>query len=211
MITKKLLTGAILVLWMTLIGVTYWRMELRFLQPAKRPAGAATVDPSKQPPVPVPQIQTDMGALDWQGKFTLLNFWSPDCACSRFMEPHVRELVELFTPRGVQIATVIILNNERVSDTDALLQWRGRGIATPALVDRNGALARQFGVWAGPAAVIVNPRGRIVYVGAYNIGRYCNNEETAFAKQALEAVLAGQQPPRASTPFYGCQVPSARQ
>lgn len=211
MITKKLLTGAILVLWMTLIGVTYWRMELRFLQPAKRPAGAAAVDPSKQPPAPVQQIQTDMGALDWRGKFTLLNFWSPDCACSRFMEPHVRELVELFTPRGVQIATVIILNSERVSDTDAIQQWRGRGIATPALVDRNGALARQFGVWAGPAAVIVNPRGRIVYVGAYNIGRYCNNEETAFAKQALEAVLAGQHPPRASTPFYGCQVPSARQ
>ncbi len=211
MLTKKLFTGAVLVVWLTLIGVTYWRMELRFLQPAKRPAGAATIDPSLQPPAPIQRLQTDAGDFELYGKFTLLNFWYPDCACSRFMEGHVRELVKEFTPRGIQIATVIIVNDEHVSDVDALRGWRRRGIETPALVDRNGALARQFGVWAGPAAVIINQQGQIVYIGAYNIGRYCSNEETAFAKQALETVLTGRKPPRASTPFYGCQVPSARQ
>lgn len=211
MLTKKLLTGAILVVWLTLVGFTYWRMELRFLQPAERPAGAATVDPSKQPPAPIHSLHTDRGAFSLRGKVTLLNFWSPNCACSRFMEPHVRDLVQEFTPHDVQVVTVIILNDERVSDADALQQWRGRGIATPAQVDRGGSLARRFGVWAGPAAVITNPQGRIVYIGAYNIGRYCSNEETAFAKQALEATLAGRKPPRASTLFYGCQVPSARE
>ncbi|GIV11175.1 MAG: hypothetical protein KatS3mg020_0666 [Fimbriimonadales bacterium] len=126
------------------------------------------------------------------------------------MEPHVRDLVKQFTPRGVQVATVIIVHDERILDAEALQQLRGRGIETSMVVDRGGALARRFGVWAAPAAVIANPQGRIVYIGAYNIGRYCSNEETAFAKQALEAALAGRKPPRASTPFYGCQVPSAR-
>ncbi len=208
---RKLITGVILSIWLALIGVTYWRMELRFLTPAKRPAGAALIDPETQPPAPISRLSTDKGEHRLQGKFTLLNFWSPDCACSRFMEPHVRALVDEFTPQGVQCITVIILNDSSVSEPDALQRWRSRGIETPALVDRGGALARQFGVWAGPAAVIVNPQGRIVYAGAYNIGRYCSNEQTAYAKQALEAVLAGRKPPRAKTPFYGCQVPSASQ
>ncbi|GIV08345.1 MAG: hypothetical protein KatS3mg019_0436 [Fimbriimonadales bacterium] len=207
---KRLLTGAILVVWLTLVGVTYWRMELRFLRPVERPAGAASVDPCNQPAAPVRVLHPDRGAFTLRGKITLLNFWSPNCACSRFMEPHVRDLVKQFTPRGVQIITVIIVHDERVLDADSPGQLRGRGIETPMVVDRGGALARRFGVWAAPAAVIANPQGQIIYTGAYNLGRYCSNEATAFAKQALEAALEGRKPPRASTPFYGCQVPSAR-
>lgn len=205
--TNRWLTGILLAGWLGLIGLTYWRMELRFLTPAARPVGAATIDPETRPPTPVSVLQTDAGTRHLQGKITLLNFWSPDCACSRFMEPHVRDLVRRFAPRGVQCITLILLNDPHHSEAEALQLWRRRGIPTPALVDRGGTLARRFGVWAGPAAVIINAQGQIVYLGAYNIGRYCNNEQTAYAQQALEAVLAGRKPPRARTPFYGCQVP----
>jgi hypothetical protein len=205
--TQKAITGLILAFWLVLIGVTYWRMELRFLTPAPRPAGAADIDPTQQPPAPVQQLQTDAGACALHGRITLLNFWSPDCACSRFMEPHVRDLVARFQPQGVQFITVILVDDARASDEEILGWWRARGVQTPALVDRGGLLARWFGVWAGPAAVVVDARGRIVYTGAYNIGRYCTNERTAYAQQALEALLAGRTPPRAKTPFYGCQLP----
>jgi len=205
--TQKAITGLILAFWLVLIGITYWRMELRFLTPAPRPAGAADIDPTQQPPAPVQRLQTDAGVRTIHGRITLLNFWSPDCACSRFMEPHVRDLVARFQPHGVQLITVILVGDARASDDEVLGRWRARGIETPALVDRGGALARRFGVWAGPAAVVVDARGRIVYTGAYNIGRYCTNERTAYAQQALEALLAGRTPPRAKTPFYGCQLP----
>jgi len=205
--TQKAITGLILAFWLVLIGVTYWRMELRFLTPAPRPAGAADIDPTQQPPAPVQQLQTDAGARALHGRITLLNFWSPDCACSRFVEPHVRDLVARFQPQGVQFITVILVDDARASDEEILGWWRARGVQTPALVDRGGGLARRFGVWAGPAAVVVDTRGRIVYTGAYNIGRYCTNERTAYAQQALEALLAGRTPPRAKTPFYGCRLP----
>ena len=91
MLTKKTLTGAILVIWLTLVCVTYWRTELRYLQPAQRPEGATTLMPEAQPPAPVQRFTTDAGEVSLQGKFTLLNFWSPNCACSRYMEPHVRD------------------------------------------------------------------------------------------------------------------------
>lgn len=205
--TRTLITGLILTFWLALIGITYWRMELRFLTPVARPAGVAAVDPTTQPSAPILRLHTDSGNYPLHGAITLLNFWSPECACSRFMEPHVRMLVERFQPRGVQFITVILVDDSRVSESAILERWRARAIPTPALVDRGGAFARQFGVWAGPAAVIVDARGRIIYTGAYNIGRYCDNERTAYAQQALEAVLAGRTPPRASTPFYGCKLP----
>jgi hypothetical protein len=147
--TQKAITGLILAFWLVLIGVTYWRMELRFLTPAPRPAGAADIDPTQQPPAPVQQLQTDAGARALHGRITLLNFWSPDCACSRFMEPHVRDLVARFQPQGVQFITVILVDDARASDEEILGWWRARGVQTPALVDRGGLLARRFGVWGG--------------------------------------------------------------
>lgn len=206
---KRLFTATIVLLWVGLISFAYWRMELRFLTPVDRPAGAAALDPATRPLAPRLHLTTDQGERSLQGKLTLLNFWSPDCACSRFMEPHVRELVQQFRPRGVQCITVIVPTGGRESETELLRRWYQRGIETPAVVDGDGALSRAFGVWAAPAAVIIEPQGRIAYLGAYNIGRFCNNEETAFAKRALEALLAGQLPPRAKTPFYGCQAPPA--
>ncbi|MDW8107123.1 MAG: redoxin domain-containing protein [Armatimonadota bacterium] len=201
------LNTLLIVGWLALIAITYWRMELRFFTPAARPAGAALLNPDMQPPAPRLHLHTDAGERRLQGQFTLLNFWSPNCACSRFMEPHMRELVLQFAPRGVQFITVIVLSDPTQNGAKALRQWQQRGIPTPALVDAGGKLARAFGVWAAPAAVIVDPQGRIRFVGAYNIGRYCNNEQTAYAKLALQALLVGKRPPRTHTPFYGCQTP----
>ncbi|MFQ3611799.1 MAG: TlpA disulfide reductase family protein [Fimbriimonadales bacterium] len=206
---KRLLVGAVIGIWIGLVVTTFWRMEWRFLQPAERPSGASRIDPTQKPYAPVFHLQSDRGRHALKGQLTLLNFWSPDCACSRFMERHVRELVSTYAPRGVQFITVIV--GERNDETPQRLldSWYRRRIDTPAVADVGGALSRQFGVWAGPSAVIVNPEGRIVYIGAYNIGRYCDNRKTAYAQQALEALLSGREPERASTPFYGCQVPSA--
>ncbi len=207
--SHNLLVGAVLSVWIGLVVSTFWRMELRFLQPAPRPLGAQIVDPTQRPLAPRLTLETDQGSRSLTGQITLLNFWSPDCACSRFMERHVRQIVQEFVPRGVQVITVIVAPaSHQPSERERLLnRWYKRNISSPVAVDLGGEIARQFGVWAGPAAVILNPKGQIEYLGAYNIGRYCDNRKTAYAWQALEALLNGKQPPRRQTPFFGCQVP----
>lgn len=125
------------------------------------------------------------------------------------MERHVRQIVQEFVPKGVQVITVIVAPvSHQPTTRDHLLNcWYQRNISTPAVVDLGGELARLFGVWAGPSAVVLNSEGQIEYIGAYNIGRYCDNRKTAYAWQALEALLAGRHPPRRQTPFFGCQIP----
>ena len=61
-------------------------------------------------------------------------------------------------------------------------------------------------MWAAPAAVILNRDARVLYVGAYNAARYCDNPATAWAAAALRAADRDQPLARAQTPFYGCQV-----
>lgn len=156
---KQLLAFGLILVWGALVASTFWRMELRFLRPAERPQGARAIDPTTRPQVPLSGLHTDRGVIPLRGALTLVNFWSPDCACSRFMERHVRELVETYRPRGVRFITVIIADRENPSTL--LHLWQRTGIDTPAVPDPEGAIARQMGVWAGPAGLFLTKRGEL--------------------------------------------------
>jgi hypothetical protein len=80
----------------------------------------------------------------------------------------------------------------------------------PAFADTGNHFALTLGVWAAPAAVILDPQGKTVFVGTYNAGRFCCTAGTAWAAQALAAVIRGQRPTRPTTPFYGCQLLAAK-
>lgn len=196
--------------WGVLTVGAFWHMVARYLRPVDPPAGAATLHPEQTPRAPVATLHTEQGPVSLQGPMpvTLLNFWSPDCPCSRFMEGHVRRLV---ATHAEQVRFITVVEGDPASGAGTLIEkWRRRGIPVPAVADPDGAIARSFGVWAAPAAVVLDMRGRVVFVGAYNAARYCDDPRTAFAAQALNAVLHGEQVPRPRTPFYGCQVLPAR-
>ena len=198
-------TGFLLTAWGALTVGAFWQREGRYLLPAPRPAGAALLRPELRPSAPVALLKTEQGIILLQAgqPITLLNFWSPSCGCSRFMESHVRALAARYAPQGVCFVTVI---ESEDAPKDALAEYHARGFALPAMVDNHGDTARQFGVWAAPAAVILDSRGQVRYLGAYNVARFCDSEKTAFAQQALEALTKGQSPPRAGLPFFGCQI-----
>lgn len=199
----------ILLLWGAGMVLAFWHFEGQYLRPVSRPAGAVVAHPEALPPAPYAVLDTQQGSirLSGPGPVTLINFWNPDCPCSRFAESDVRGLVRAYQPRGVRFITVIASGSAPEAQRAASAVWRARALAGSAsLVDADNRVARRFGVWAAPAAVILDARGRVAYVGAYNAARYCHDPNTAWAKKALVAVLAGQKPPRAKTLFFGCQL-----
>ena len=201
--------GLLLMLWGAGTLAAFWQLEAQYLRPVPRPAGAVLAQPDRLPMSPVATLTTDRGdiALNHLGPITLLNFWNPACSCSRYMEGPVRRLAREYGPRGVRLITVVECGALESERADALAAWRGRGLSAFAVAaDPGGGIARRFGVWAAPAAVILNRRGRVAYVGAYNAARYCDNRETAWAAQALAAIVADRTPPRTTSAFYGCQV-----
>lgn len=199
---------AILVLaWAAFTVAAFWELEGQYIRPVSHPIGAAY--PQAGVVSPVPFLWTDRGVvkLARPSGVVLVNFWNPNCPCSRFMESHVRDLGNRYGPKGVQLVTVVECGKSAGEQSAALAAWHARGLtAFAAVADPDGDIARRFGVWAPPAAVIVDRRGHVAYVGAYNVARYCDDSRTSYAAMALGAVVSGRRPPRSTLPFYGCQI-----
>ncbi len=210
---KSLGIIGLLLLWGGGTLFAFWHFEGQYLRPVSRPAGAAIARPEMLPAPPVDTLQTEQGPIALTGPqpVTVLNFWNPRCPCSRFAESDVRRLIGTYGPTGVRFVTIIASGADAADQREASSAWQARAISgTMPVVDGDNQLARRFGVWAAPAAVILTPRGRIAYVGAYNAARYCHDPHTAWAAKALAAIVAGQKPPRTKTLFFGCQLTSAK-
>ena len=202
---------ALLLLWGGGTALAFWHFEGQYLRPVSRPAGAVTARPEALLPSPYAALTTEEGVVRLAGPepVTVLNFWNPHCPCSRFAEGDVRKLIRDYQGSGVRFVTIIAAPRPQ-DQREALAAWRSRGIVgTDAVADADNHLAQRFGVWAAPAAVILDTKGRVAYVGAYNAARYCHDPRTAWAAKALAAITYGQKPPRAKTLFFGCQLLSS--
>lgn len=175
-------TGALLTAWVALTLAGFWIYDGRYRLPVE---GRVATNPHEATALAVP------GA-----KATLLAFYTPGCGCSRFAESHIASLARRFSPRGLRIVTVV--------------EGRGEAPRFDGLVqDPNGRLARALGVSAAPGAVVLDAKGRTAYVGGFNVARFCDDARSAYAEQAVVAVLAGRRPARPRGPFYGCATVAA--
>lgn len=81
----------------------------------------------------------------------------------------------------------------------------------PDLADGSNSLARQLGATVTPQAVVVSPRGTILYSGriddrAVSFGRRRSSATRQDLREALEQVLAGRTPAPARTQAVGCSI-----
>lgn len=138
----------------------------------------------------------------------LLNFYNPDCPCSRYNAKHLRSLVWRF---GRQVTFIAILQGK---DPQRLKeQFEQAGAPMASLVDTNGEIAGACSVISSPQAVLLDCNRRIYFRGNYNQARYCYRKETEFARIAMEALLSGNPCPafpRSATTAYGCALPAVR-
>lgn len=193
---------------LTLLGVAcaaFWRQDWRYSLPAQRPDGF-TLTPIASPHAP---LLRRLGlATDERAGPALLHFYNPDCPCSRFNLDHLAELWR----RHSHEAQFLVVLEANPQGGDALKAWRRQGIPIPAIVDEDGAVARELGVFATPQAVILDSQGNLAFRGNYNLNRYCTRRETQFARLALEALLAGKTaPPSPTTDQFGCVSPVLQQ
>lgn len=186
--------AALVGVWILGTGFAFWNYAGKYLTPVNvdRPLKPIGIKPS-------PVLENLLLGAD--GVPVVVNFWNPDCACSKFNEPHVNDLVRRFRVKGVRFVTVVTgteSDAEKVA-SDAL----SRGVPGRIVVDK-GDIVRELDILAAPAAVVFDASGKAVYRGGYNAARFCNDEETAYVAKTLEALTSGQAANLPSLPFYGC-------
>lgn len=190
---------------MSIILGVFWAQDWRYALPTPRPRHLSQPSPGSR----IPLSAAVFGDLPLQdGKPFFLHFFSQDCPCSRFNLDHVRTLCRRF---GTQVRFLLVLHAKR---SPATLQIaRDLHLDMETVADADGSLARRLGVYSTPQAVLLDRQGRLYYRGNYNLGRYCTEPQTEFARLALEALLAGRTCPvfpKQATIAYGCALPANR-
>ncbi len=105
----------------------------------------------------------EITSKDFQGKKTLVAFWSTTC-------PHcvsmVRDLQEWDRQKGADEPNLLVFSEGDVEDHKEI------GLKSPILIDKDYETAEKFGMNGTPSAVLINENGKIISetaVGASNI------------------------------------------
>ncbi|GAO44690.1 thioredoxin fold domain-containing protein [Flavihumibacter petaseus] len=206
----------ILISWLTLIagGICrlFWQQEWKYRLPTPVPANYHAVAQGSQlsnqallPQTPNDQTPTyaEASVGKANSKPVFLHFFNPDCPCSRFNMPQVKELIREY---GDQVNFIVVALAKENWTPEAIQSKFD--LSVPVVTD--SALAATCGVYSTPQAAIIDAEKKLFYRGNYNRTRYCTDPKTNFAQIALEALLARQPMPLfgdAAFKSYGCELP----
>jgi hypothetical protein len=202
---KPILAAGCSALLLTLVIAVFWYQDWQYSLPTPRPE--ALKQPALGMVMSVAEVLPGVAKYD-RSRPLLLHFFNPGCPCSRFNLDHIRELTRTY---GDRVNIVAVLEED---STDNLIDgFRRTGLPIRAVVDSNRTLATALGVYSTPQAVILDPRGTLIYRGNYNSSRYCVDRRSEYARIALDALLAFRPQPAlepAAFIAYGCRLPRAQ-
>jgi hypothetical protein len=202
---KKPLVIVWLLVLSSSIALIFWRYEWKYGQPTPIPTGYHDV--SRGTPVQLPASAA--AYLHPNGKPLFLHFFNPDCPCSRFNMPQFKALVQKY---GNRVSFAIDIMGPKTF-TPAEIQDKF-DLPYPIPVLQDSAVAAACGVYSTPQAVLIDKAGRLYFRGNYNRSRYCSDEKTSFARQAIDGLLGGNYSLTFSPvalKAYGCTLPSCTQ
>jgi len=139
----------------------------------------------------------------------VLYFITTDCPVSNGYVPEMNRIAKDYEARGVRFYGVI-------ADTETPLEdvrkhAREFAYTFPVLLDPNQTLVKLTNAEITPEAAVLTPRADLQYLGRID------NRVESFGKQrpqatqhelrdALDAVLAGKRPVKATAPAVGCSI-----
>lgn len=116
-----------------------------------KPAGTSAIE----------TLEGEPAALsDYEGKWTLVNFWATWCAPCRKEMPMLSELQAEMGSDAFEVITVATTRNPRPAIHEFFDEIGVENL--PRLVDDGSALSREMGVLGLPVTVILNPEGQEV-------------------------------------------------
>ncbi|AKJ64676.1 thioredoxin family protein [Kiritimatiella glycovorans] len=198
---KRLFTASLLIL------------ALPLLMPGAQGAEALEVGAS-MPKMDVEMKNVDGGMLTLEEirgeKGTLVIF---SCRHCPFVQKWQQRMVEIGnTYRKKDVGVVFINSNdpERFPEDrfeSMQEQAEENGYHFPYVMDLTSAVAKAFGARRTPEAFLFNKDDELVYHGAIDDNlNHPDKVKKPFLRDALDALLKGETPPRQKTPSIGCSI-----
>lgn len=140
---------------------------------------------------------------DYRGRIVILNFWSYEC-------PHCERTDKSIMPMFVQwrddVALLSIAANRNESPEVVEKAAAARRLPT-VLVDADHSAADLYDAQTTPHAFVIDREGILRYRGAVDDVTFRQRTPTRFfLREAVDALLAGRNPPVEDSPAYGCTI-----
>lgn len=156
------------------------------------------------PDFELPDLQGQPHRLsELRGRVVVLNFWSAECPWAERAD----QAMDAYRQEWGENVTVWPIASNVNESTDMLTETaRERGLEV-VLHDSRHQVADRYGAQTTPHLYVVDRKGILRYQGALDDTNFRQREARRFfLRQAVEAVLAGQDPDPAQTAPYGCTI-----
>ena len=136
-------------------------------------------------------------------RLLILNFWSAECPWSERTD---QALLAWLAEWGRQVELWTIAAN--ANEPDDLLQQAAAERGLPLMLDdRSGLATGLYRARTTPHLFVIDEHGILRYQGALDDVTFRQRTPTRlYLRQAVTALLAGQEPEPAQTPPYGCTI-----
>jgi peroxiredoxin len=128
------------------------------------------------------------------------------CPVAVAYEDRLNQLARDYEDKGVSLVAINVNNNEGNKMPAMKERAEEKGFTFAYLYDPSQKIARDYGATVTPHVFLLDDERKVVYMGAID-----DNMDTAAVKQhhlkdAIDATLAGQEPPMAETKQFGCGI-----
>ncbi len=138
-----------------------------------------------------------------RGTVTVVTFVSVQCPVSNSYNDRMNALYREYSPRGVKFVFVNANHTESLQD---VARHAKEHFAFAVYKDEDNRVADEFGASVTPEAFVIDSSGVIRYHGSVDDSMQVGHVTDQRLKKALDAVLAGQQPPEPETKAFGCSI-----
>ena len=150
---------------------------------------------------------------DEDSKAIALVFIATDCPIANYFQPTLAKLTEEFISDGVQF--YMVHPNPDLKLDAAIKHAEDFGITTPVIMDTDLAIAKKVAAKVTPEAVVIDRSGAIRYRGRINdlyvdFGKKRRVPTVNDLRDALEAVVRGEEVANEKTKAIGCYIPYPR-
>lgn len=149
--------------------------------------------------------QEPLDALLGKARYSVFLFFTADCPVQKAHDARMRETVAKYAPKGVAFYAVASETGIDIGAERA--EAKRRAIGMPLLEDKNAVFADALKVEYSTHVVLFEPNRVIRYSGGEDSERvHLTGQVVPHLEQALDAVLAGKDPPVKSAEPLGCPL-----
>lgn len=140
---------------------------------------------------------------DYHGRIVVLVFWSAECPWSARAD---RATSKMQAEWGREVVVLTIASNTNESEEEKTRAAKERDVST-LLLDPGATTAKTYGATITPEVFVIDPEGILRYYGAFNDANFRQPEPNRnHLWEAVEAVLADENPVPGEIPAYGCTI-----